>query len=318
MRHLLELPAKRRRERGTRARNGFTLVELLVVIAIIGILVALLLPAVQMAREAARRSQCVSNLRQIALASQTFHDVHKRLPPGCIGAKAGTNYLPGTGSLVHLLPQLEQRPLHDQIPRHYATPNFETLEGTTVGHWLIDANLKDTLRIPRNSLPVFECPSLSLSWQATAHNYSHDGVGSTPDVNFGRADYVGNAGRYGDEKPTTAPDYRGPLYNRSRTRLADVLDGTSQTFLYGEHTGEVNKNYARQMTWFGTNHQYSHFQKDPPNGTFSRFASFHAGKVFNVALLDGSTRAIASTPDYDVFLAWSGVADGRTTPAIGP
>src|SRR5262245_14290681 len=101
-------------------RGAFTLVELLVVIAIIGILIALLLPAVQAAREAGRRTQCANNLKQIGLAAHEFHDTFDRLPPGYLGpvphsdfnANIDNQYL---GSLVYLLPYVEQKPLYDLI-----------------------------------------------------------------------------------------------------------------------------------------------------------------------------------------------------------
>src|SRR5438874_4555111 len=91
--------------RSVMRRRGFTLVELLVVIAIIGLLVALLLPAVQAAREAARRTQCSNNLKQIGLAALQFEEVYKRLPPGAVWSSSGT----AKGSMyVYLLPYLEQ------------------------------------------------------------------------------------------------------------------------------------------------------------------------------------------------------------------
>src|SRR5262249_51930143 len=98
-------------------RTGFTLIELLVVIAIIGVLVALLLPAVQAAREAARRMQCTNNLKQVGLALHNYHDIHNSLPPGRI-ASAGCprGFLTGcqnTPWFTQLLPQLEQQPLYD-------------------------------------------------------------------------------------------------------------------------------------------------------------------------------------------------------------
>src|SRR5690349_18822231 len=85
-------------------RRGFTLIELLAVLAVIGILVALLLPAVQSAREAARRARCIGNLRQVGLAMHAYHDVHNVLPPAKKGCCWGT-------WLVFVLPHLEQQPL---------------------------------------------------------------------------------------------------------------------------------------------------------------------------------------------------------------
>src|SRR5438477_12100565 len=97
-----------------RIRRAFTLVELLVVIAIIGVLVALLLPAVQMAREAARRSQCSNNLKQLALAVTNFHDVHGTVPPTV--ARAPTNsWGTGWGFIPFMLPYIEQQTLYDTI-----------------------------------------------------------------------------------------------------------------------------------------------------------------------------------------------------------
>ncbi len=113
----------RGRPAGWLARLGFTLVELLVVIAIIGILIALLLPAVQAAREAARRSQCTNNMKQLGLALHNYHDTHQVFPPGGLEygcSSAGPNYeQPGKlvknlNGLVLLLPYLEQMPLYDK------------------------------------------------------------------------------------------------------------------------------------------------------------------------------------------------------------
>src|SRR6186997_2133216 len=103
------------------SRKGFTLVELLVVIAIIGVLVALLLPAVQAAREAGRRTSCSNNLRQVGLAAHQFNDVYERLPPGYLGPMphdtwpAHMNDNQYVGSLAYLLPFAEQKQVYDLI-----------------------------------------------------------------------------------------------------------------------------------------------------------------------------------------------------------
>ena len=127
-------------------RRGFTLVELLVVIAIIGLLVGLLLPAVQAVREAARRSQCTNNLKQIGLALQNYHDSQGVFPPGYIDrnpnpASTPDNDLgPGWGWAAFLLPYLEQGNLYNQI-------NFS--QGVTVGN---------NATISQQSLPDISAP----------------------------------------------------------------------------------------------------------------------------------------------------------------
>ena len=103
-----------------RSRRGFTLVELLVVIAIIGILIALLLPAVQMAREAARRISCGNNLKQYGIAVHLYHDTHKQLPPAgtfkrVTGQTWGQNMRPRIGWQVRVLPFMEQNALYEKL-----------------------------------------------------------------------------------------------------------------------------------------------------------------------------------------------------------
>ena len=129
-------------------RRGFTLNELLVVIAIIAILVALLLPAVQSAREAARRSQCKNGLKQTGLALHSYHETHSSFPPGFISRNVQasdpvtpTNIAPGFSWGTMILPNLDQEPL-------YSSLDFER-----------DADDPTNLSFGQTSLPVFRCPS---------------------------------------------------------------------------------------------------------------------------------------------------------------
>src|SRR5688500_15381069 len=133
----------------TTQRGGFTLVELLVVIAIIGVLVALLLPAVQAAREAARRAQCSNNLKQLGLAALQFHDVHQHLPPGIGYSPTTANGVFGA-SFFHLLPYLEKANLFD---RSLGSVPFPPPDGPTVVHYPGNNNVYS------ETAPVFICPS---------------------------------------------------------------------------------------------------------------------------------------------------------------
>src|SRR6266545_347465 len=184
-------------------RSGFTLIELLVVIAIIGILIGLLLPAVQKVREAAARIQCQNNLKQLGLALHHYHDTQGALPPGVTSQRPREPF-PRMTWLTRLLPYVEQEPLwratvaaYDYQPTPYVDPPH-------VGF----------------SMPVktFACPS--------------DGRPFTPhDTHRGRrvalTSYVGVLGTAYDR-----PD--GVLFRDSQVRLTDVSDGTSNTAMVGE------------------------------------------------------------------------------------
>ena len=153
--------------------SGFTLVELLVVIAIIGILVALLLPAIQAAREAARRTQCSNNMRNLALAALTFHDAKKHFPvdediyndpPAIIDLTNGqivigdapdpirdAGKLSGAGWIVQVLPQLEEQPLYDQF-KPYLDQSWRAMKG-------LNANVPELRAALAVQPAVLSCPS---------------------------------------------------------------------------------------------------------------------------------------------------------------
>jgi prepilin-type N-terminal cleavage/methylation domain-containing protein/prepilin-type processing-associated H-X9-DG protein len=208
----MEEPAMRL---ATRPRRAFTLVELLVVIAIIGVLVSLLLPAVQSAREAARRSQCSNNLRQLALAAQNFHDTYRKLPSSV--RPSGLTPLPRISGHIPLLPFIEQKNAYDQYDQ---TKN-----------WNDPANALATRLLIRS----FICP-------ATPEPKRLDGLPEaspwTPDI-AAVTDYSPTIGV--DERLLSANlvDHAGPgmLPKNSEPRLAQVADGLSQTILYGESAG---------------------------------------------------------------------------------
>jgi prepilin-type N-terminal cleavage/methylation domain-containing protein/prepilin-type processing-associated H-X9-DG protein len=202
--------------------RGVTLIELLVVIAIIGILVALLLPAVQWARESARRLQCVNNLKQLSLALHNYVDVNKKLPPGCVDDNRLTE---SWGWAVFILPLLE----NDQVYNQLGVPKRKLT-------FVLDSGANPTyaadIALLKTPIGLFRCPSDNtpecMPWAFRAF----DGVSNSVNkVELSVSNYVGCQGYY--DKGNTYEN-NGVLYNSSEISFRDVTDGSSQTIMLGE------------------------------------------------------------------------------------
>jgi prepilin-type N-terminal cleavage/methylation domain-containing protein len=210
-------------------RRAFTLIELLVVIAIIGILIALLLPAVQAAREASRRIQCTNNLKQLGLALHNYHDVYLCLPFGKGGdysaVLSNAPMYARWSTHSQILPYLEQRPLFDSI-NFLLPPETPDIGAMGMGFMpqFLDPNRANSTAT-RVVISGFLCPSdgyTSPLW----------GAGNN---------YVGNEGSWlcdaCEQTPSTIMpgEYpHGPFYNRSYVQLSSMTDGTSQTAFFSE------------------------------------------------------------------------------------
>ncbi|WP_428306931.1 DUF1559 domain-containing protein [Lacipirellula sp.] len=300
--------------------HAFTLVELLVVIAIIGVLVALLLPAVQAAREAARRSDCMNRLRQLALASQNYHDVMKAFP----SASSTTVLQPvvkppqytSHGYLAQILPYVEQQAVGRTI--------------NTKVHWSHD----DNYNASRTPLPSFRCPSKEDGEMTFT---AQPGGNEAEELNLLRAHFMAVMGAKVNCPPLSTDPYpastyetsdkptctdaggcalNGVMFPGSKVSFKDIADGSTNTFLIGEiawdvgpqrvwlvgsasRTGIYSYNYTAKNIMHPLNTAYRAASGQPASGYYNNdlsFGSLHPGGA-HFAMADASVQFVREDVD---------------------
>jgi prepilin-type N-terminal cleavage/methylation domain-containing protein/prepilin-type processing-associated H-X9-DG protein len=307
---------------GDRLRRGFTLVELLVVMAIIGVLIALLLPAVQSAREAARRAKCINNLKQIALANHLFVDSWKHFPPGYLGNTPAQYPIENwdaqwVGSFTHLLPYLEMSNVYDKIEPELMDADFDLQNMHLCGWW--DPTLA-AWNAAHYQSRTMECPSDPFEGGKPVavlftYNEGEDasiGVYTLPvDTGVGKTSYVASAGAKGLTGNAAWDRFSGMFYNQSRVRFQDVLDGTSNTILWGETIGGKTRERELAHTWIGSGCLPTAWGLAPASSAaWWQFSAKHPG-IVNFAWVDGSVRSVSITVDRKPFMHMSGTSDGE-------
>ena len=299
-----------------RGRKGFTLIELLVVIAIIGVLVALLLPAVQAAREAARRAQCINNLKQFGLALNVYEGSTLVLPPGYVSAfdTSGTDLGPGWGWSAMILPQFEQAATFSAI--NFAA-NIE-----------VPANQTARLVV----ISSFLCPSdrVEPSWPAVDRSYL-TGAPTREICRIAPSNYVG---MNGVSEP--GPDGDGLFFRNSAVAYRDITDGLSQTLAIGERshllgpatwTGSVTgsllydsdgDHVGTPVVETGPGMVLGHAGEGAGPGANrsepNQFYSLHAGRGADFLFADGHVAFLKSTMNYNVYKGLATRAGGETIP----
>jgi len=291
-------------------RRGFTLIELLVVIAIIGVLVGLLLPAVQAARESARRTSCVNNLKQIGIALLNYENSRKCLPPGYLSQfdSNGTDMGPGWGWAAMILPQLESNAVYQAL-------NFS----------LPIEDPSNTARLL--AVPGYLCPSDDVPGVWPAQQGAANGAPGPTVCDVSSANYVGV---FGTGEPGVGGD--GVFFRNSQITLKQITDGTSKTLAVGERADELG-----DATWVGSvtgamlfpdetntvaqpvpeagasmvlGHAGEGIGPGQPGGDVNQFYSMH-GLGANFLFADGHVSYLDATINYQMYIALATRAGGE-------
>jgi prepilin-type N-terminal cleavage/methylation domain-containing protein/prepilin-type processing-associated H-X9-DG protein len=276
-------------------QRGFTLVELLVVIAIIGVLVGLLLPAVQSTRESARRSRCSNNLKQIGLALHSFHDSKKRLPQACIptGGSGGTM----AGNMgwswpVFVLPFMEYAEVYDRLKVQNGYPEWGTAS-------------PDTAKAP---IPTFLCPGCKVGLLDPAAKIQAEmGWGA---IASSKTNYLANGGPKWTYRGTSSSRQQaslGAIRKETGIKFSDVTDGLSKTLLIGEGGGTPatpGDEALMPSIWVCTTDmgsamaQVLRYASDKINsGTRVAFGSTHPGGA-QFGMCDGAVRFVTDQVEF--------------------
>jgi prepilin-type N-terminal cleavage/methylation domain-containing protein/prepilin-type processing-associated H-X9-DG protein len=279
-------------------RRGFTLIELLVVIAIIAILIALLVPAVQKVREAAARSQCLNNLKQIGVAMHGYVDVNQKLPGQTANNDNSCCY--GTWQMT-ILPFVEEDVLWSMYQNY----------GNTLGSGLTYEQQANVLVTSRR-LVVFTCPSdfpnapksasfNGATYHITQHNYL---------VNVGNIDYAQGGDGVLPDQPAGLKFLGAPFSRNKQYRLTDITDGTSNTLLAAEVNQGQDQDF-RGLTWWAEGSGFTTYRT--PNSPGFDYISNGKGAPGcvptsqNILNADCQSRA---SPNWNVFTARSRHTDG--------
>jgi prepilin-type N-terminal cleavage/methylation domain-containing protein/prepilin-type processing-associated H-X9-DG protein len=307
----------------TRNPNGFTLVELLVVITIIGILIALLLPAVQAARETARKAQCAKNIKEMALAATNHEQANGFLPSGGWGyvwvgdPRYGFGKDQPGGFFYNILPYIEQQDLHDYPLKANSDAERMDLTLSMAQHLLAFVNCPTRrplqvhpARASRNWMINMSRPvDLSFAWIKS--DYASNAGSAVVMWGYGPGSMSDGLAGAGFQDPKTLAGSNGICYQRSKIRIPEITDGTSNTYLLGEKylnpdeyiSGDC---YADDESAFSGDDLdqvrwtcYLPHQDTPGVEDWNGFGSAHSTS-FNMGFCDGSVQAISYSIDPTV------------------